>query len=111
MKDTPFGNFSNQEYIVEKNGNILKEHKMLRLLLLYRYGGAFLEDNTIVLKPFGFLARTGLNMISLDKKLNVDPWIIFFEKDHKFLHDVLENFFTRTKHKEANLMSKVRVCF
>ena len=69
---------------------ILLEHGVLKLLLLYKYGGTYLDENTIVLKV---IDNSESNELSLDSESEVNAWILHgFEKNHKFLRDVLETF-------------------
>ena len=69
---------------------ILLKHGVLKLLLLYKYGGTCLDENTIVLKV---IDNPENNELSLDSKSEVNGWILHgFEKNHKFLRDVLDTF-------------------
>ena len=69
---------------------ILLKHGVLKLLLLYKYGGTCLDENTIVLKV---IDNPENNELSLDSESEVNGWILHgFEKNHKFLRDVLETF-------------------
>jgi hypothetical protein len=77
---------SSPEVTLEKT---LHEHGVLRLLLLYKYGGIYLAENTIVLKNIDISQK---NLLSLDSESHVNPWMLNFEKNHKFLRDALEMF-------------------
>ena len=70
---------------------VMHRHKVLRLLLLYKYGGIYLDGNTIVLKNIDISQK---NMLSLNSESYVNPWMLNFEKNHKFLPDALETFYT-----------------
>ena len=68
---------------------MLHEHGLLRLLLLYKYGGMYLYESTIVLKAINNREK---NELSLDSKSEVNSWMLSFEKNHKFLENVFEMF-------------------
>ena len=93
IKQTPLMEFfdhlerkSSAEITLEKT---MHEHGVLRLLLLYKYGGIYLAENTIVLKNIDISQS---NVLSLDSEFYVNPWMLNFEKNHKFLRDALEMF-------------------
>ena len=90
---------------------ILHEHGILRLLLLYKHGGMYLAENTIVLKAIDISQS---NVLSLDSESYVNPWMLNFERNHEFLRDVLEKFLTiyspNAKSDEGKaLLTKVRI--
>ena len=68
---------------------MLHEHGLLGPLLLYKYGGVYLDEKTIVLKA---LNNVEDNELSLDSKSEVNPWMLNFKKNHEFLQNVLEMF-------------------
>ena len=95
VQQTPLNDFFNQfsqttndETSVKK---IMREHGVLKLLLLYVNGGVYLEENTIIGKPIDFLQS---NVLSLDSESNVNSWVLNFDKNHKFLFEALEMFST-----------------
>ena len=83
-----FAQTTNDDASVKK---IMREHGVLKLLLLYINGGVYLAENTIVLKPIDFSQN---NVLSLDSKSNVNPWMLNFEKNHKFIFEALKMFST-----------------
>ena len=83
-----FAQTTNDDASVKK---IMREHGVLKLLLLYINGGVYLAENTIILKPIDFSQN---NVLSLDSKSNVNPWMLNFEKNHKFIFEALEMFST-----------------
>ena len=83
-----FSQTTNDDASVKK---IVREHGVLKLLLLYINGGVYLAENTIVLKPINFSQN---NVFSLDSESNVNPWMLNFEKNHKFLFEALKMFST-----------------
>ena len=83
-----FAQTTNDDASVKK---IMHEHGVLKLLLLYINGGVYLAENTIVLKPINFSIK---NVLSLDSESNVNPWMLNFEKNHKFIFEALEMFST-----------------
>ena len=83
-----FTQTTNDDASVKK---IMHEHGVLKLLLLYINGGVYLAENTIVLKPMNISQN---NVLSLDSESNVNPWMLNFEKNHKFLFEALEMFST-----------------
>ena len=93
IKQTPLMEFfyhldrkSLAEITMEKT---MHEHGVLSLLLLYKYGGIYLAENTIVLKNIDISQS---NVLSLDSESYVNPWMINFKRNHKFLRDALEMF-------------------
>ncbi len=115
VEQTPLKEFFNQfnktssdEISMKK---ILHEHGILRLLLLYKHGGMYLAENTIVLKAIDISQS---NVLSLDSESYVNPWMLNFERNHEFLRDVLEKFLTiyspNAKSDEGKaLLTKVRI--
>lgn len=82
---------------------------LLRLLLMYKYGGLYMDIDSIVVKP---MINLGPNVLGLDSENNVNKAIMRFEKDHPFLEAALQEFttFYREKSaadKETNLLTKV----
>ncbi|XP_046853624.1 uncharacterized protein LOC124446788 [Xenia sp. Carnegie-2017] len=89
--NTPLKNIHAPDFVSAAKSRTLKRLGVFRLLLLYQFGGTFLQDDTIVLKPF-IKSLGNVNKISLDEKSNVVTWILSFEKGHTFLHDILQGF-------------------
>mgnify|MGYP002803883859 CR=1 FL=1 len=90
VQETPLQTFFKDTQFKDKvNRTILYQHGVLKFLLLYKYGGIFLTEDTIVLKPIDISQR---NVVSLDPELNVYPWMLNFERNHKFLGEALKMF-------------------
>ena len=93
IKQTPLMEFfdhldrkSSAEITMEKT---MHEQGVLSLLLLYKYGGIYLAENTIVLKNIDISQS---NVLSLDSESYVNPWMLNFKRNHKFLRGALEMF-------------------
>ena len=96
IKQTPLMEFFNPDLDRQSSAEItmektMHEHGVLSLLLLYKYGGIYLAENTIVLKKIDISQS---NVLSLDSKSYVNPWMLNFKRNHtvKFLRDALEMF-------------------
>ena len=90
VQETPLQTFFKEMQFKDKAKQIiLNQHGVLKFLLLYKYGGVFLTENTIVLKPIDISQR---NVVSLDSELNVYPWMLNFQRNHKFLGEALKMF-------------------
>ncbi|KAH6934532.1 hypothetical protein HPB50_024864 [Hyalomma asiaticum] len=89
LRDTPLESWSMPD--PRKVGNRFKEvlSNVLRLALLYKRGGIYLDKDTIVMRPLhGF--RSCLSQTSLRKGDAVSNSFLFFKKDHPFLRDTME---------------------
>ena len=90
VQETPLQAFFKETQFKDKaKQTILYQHGIMKFLLVYKYGGVFLTEDTIVLKPIDISQR---NVVSLDSEFNVYPWMLNFERNHKFLGEALKMF-------------------
>lgn len=95
IEELPFKESFKQFYTKSDDAEkITRGYGWLKLLSLYTHGGIYLSENTIVLKTIDAAQK---NVLSLDSESNVIPWMLNFERNHKFLRDALKVFPTTYK--------------
>ncbi|XP_037514770.1 lactosylceramide 4-alpha-galactosyltransferase [Rhipicephalus sanguineus] len=90
LRGTPLESWSVADHL--KGGTKFNEvlSNVLRLALLYKRGGVYLDKDTIVMRPlYGF--RSCLSQTALRKGDAVGNSFLFFKAGHPFLRDAMEH--------------------
>ena len=92
LKGSPAQSFTDKLEVAMKSKNWYRHQiDLLRYLVLYKWGGVYIDLNVIILHPMDSLKMNTLGWVDQHHK-NLSSAFMMFEKDSFFLKSCLEEF-------------------
>ena len=91
VKGTPAENFVSEEVPYAREGRYWYSHEtdLIRLLVLYKWGGIYIDTDIITVRRFDDLPE---NVLGLEDEAILNGAVMMFKKDHPFLRRCIEKY-------------------